>query len=100
MRNWLLDSLYESYQKMVAQGRGVKPERVREWIDGALYTPEQAKQQGMVDCIQHRQDFESELRKKFGEDIKFDHKYGKKKLDADIDFSSPFGADAVLGHLA
>ena len=90
MRNWLLDSLYESYQKMVAQGRGVKPERVREWIDGALYTPEQAKQQGMVDCIQHRQDFESELRKKFGEDIKFDHKYGKKKLGADIDFSSPF----------
>ena len=28
MQNWLLDSLYESYQKMVAEGRGVKPERV------------------------------------------------------------------------
>ena len=28
MTNWLLDSLYESFLKMVAQGRGVKPERV------------------------------------------------------------------------
>src|SRR5208337_2078738 len=36
MRNWLLDSLYESYQKVVAEGRGVKPERVRQWIDGAM----------------------------------------------------------------
>ena len=46
MRNWLLDSLYESYQKMVAEGRGVKPERVRQWIDGAVYTPEQAVRKG------------------------------------------------------
>jgi protease-4 len=91
MRNWLLDSLYESYQKMVAQGRGVKPERVRQWIDGAVYTPEQAVQQGIIDRVQHRQDFEAELRKKFGEDVKVDRKYGKKKQGEGIDFSSPFG---------
>ena len=90
MRNWLLDSLYESYQKTVAQGRGVKPERVRQWIDGAVYTPEQAEKQGIIDSVQHRQDFEAELRKKFGEDVKFDTKYGKKKGEG-IDLSSPFG---------
>jgi len=91
MRNWLLDSLYESYQKTVAQGRGVKPERVREWIDGAIYTPQQAVQQGIIDGVQHRQDFEAELRKKFGENVKFDRKYGKKGRGEGIDFSSPFG---------
>ena len=91
MKNWLLDSLYESYQTMVAQGRGVKPERVRQWIDGAVYTPEQAVQQGIIDSVQHRQDFEAELRKKFGEDVKFDRKYGKKKHGEDVDLSSPFG---------
>ncbi len=91
MTNWLLDSLYESYQQMVAQGRGVKPERVRQWIDGAVYTPEQAVQQGIIDGVQHRQDFEAELRKKFGEDVKFDRKYGKKKQGEEIDLSSPFG---------
>ncbi len=91
MRNWLLDSLYESYQKMVAEGRGVKPERVRQWIDGAMYTPEQAVEQGIIDGIQHRQDFEAELRKKFGDDVKFDSKYGKKRRAEDIDFTSPLG---------
>lgn len=91
MRNWLLDSLYESYQKTVAQGRGVKPERVRQWIDGAMYTPEQAVQQGIIDKVQHRQDFEAELRKKFGKDVKLDKKYGRKSQGEKIDLSSPFG---------
>ena len=90
MMNWLLDSLYENYQTVVAAGRGVKPERVREWIDGAVYTPEQAMQQGIIDEVKHRQAFEAELRKKFGEDVKFDAKYGKKKQTEEIDFSSPF----------
>jgi protease IV len=91
MRNWLLDSLYESYQKTVAQGRGVKPERVREWIDGAVYTPEQAVQQGIIDAVEHRQDFEADLRKHYGQDVKFDLKYGKKRQGEGIDLSSPFG---------
>jgi protease-4 len=91
MRNWLLDGLYENYQQSVAQGRGVKPVQVRQWIDGAVYTPEQAKELGIIDSIQHRQDFEAELRGKFGAEVKFDAKYGKKKQLEGIDLSSPFG---------
>jgi len=91
MRNWLLDSLYESLQQSVAQGRGVKPVQVRQWIDGAVYTPEQAKELGIIDAIEHRQDFEAGLREKFGKDVKFDAKYGKKKEFEGIDLSSPFG---------
>lgn len=91
MRNWLLDSLYENLQQSVAQGRKVKPVQVRGWIDGALYTPEQAKELGIIDNVQHRQDFEMELRGKFGSDVKFDTKYAKKKELEGIDLSSPFG---------
>ena len=91
MRNWLLDSLFESYQKSVATGRGVKPEWVRQWIDGAVYTPEQAVELGILDKVQYRQDLETELRNKFGQDVKFDRAYGKKKQDEGIDLSSPFG---------
>jgi protease-4 len=91
MRNWLLDSLYDSYQKSVAKGRGVKPEKVRKWIDGALYTPEQAVEQGIIDRVQHRQELEAELRKKFGDDVKFDTKYGKKAEAEGMDLSSPMG---------
>jgi protease-4 len=90
MTDWLLDSLYGSFQKMVAKGRGVKPERVRQWVDGALYTPEQARQLGIIDSVQHRQDFEAELRKEFGDDVQFDKKIGKKPAQT-IDFSSPLG---------
>ncbi len=90
MTDWLLDSLYDSFQKMVAKGRGVRPERVRQWVYGALYTPEQARQLGIIDSVQHRQDFEAELRKEFGEDVKFDRKIGKKRGET-VDFSSPLG---------
>ena len=57
----------------------MKPERVRQWIDGAVYTPEQAVQQGIINSIRHRQDFEAELRTKFGEEVKFDTKYGRRR---------------------
>ncbi len=90
MTDWLLDSLYGSFQQMVAKGRGVKPERVRQWVDGALYTPEQARQLGIIDSVQHRQDFEAELRKEFGEDVKFDRKISKKRGET-ADLSSPVG---------
>jgi protease-4 len=91
MRNWLLDSLYESYQESIAKGRNVKTTQVRQWIDGGVYTPEQAKELGIIDVVQHRRDFEIELRGKFGEDVKFDAKYGKKKQLEGVDLSSPFG---------
>lgn len=91
MRNWLLDGIYDSYQKMVAKGRRVKPATVRQWIDGALYTPEQAVELGIIDRVEHRQDFEAELRKKFGEDVKFERKYAEKNKAGEIDFSSPVG---------
>ena len=90
MTNWLLDSLYESFLKMVAQGRGVKPERVRQWVDGAMYSPEEARTLGIIDSVQHRQDFEAELRKNFGEDVQFDHNLGKKRGQT-VDLSSPWG---------
>jgi protease-4 len=91
MRNWILDSLYESYLQSVAQGRGVVPAQVRQWIDGAIYTPEQAKDLKMIDSVQYRRELEAELRGKYGQDVKFDTKYGKKKQLEGIDLSSPFG---------
>jgi protease IV len=98
MKTWLLDSFYESYQKLVAEGRGVQPERVAQWIDGGLYTPEQAVGQRIIDKIQHRQDFEAELRKKFGDDVKFDGKYGKKRSET-LDLSSPLGLLQVWARM-
>ena len=90
MTNWLLDSMYETAVRLIAEGRGVTSEKAGQWIDGGLYTAEKAKQSGIVDAVQYRQDFVAELKSKYGDDVEFNKRYGKKK-DDEIDLSSPMG---------
>jgi protease-4 len=90
MQNWLLDSIYGTQVKLIAEGRKVAADKAREWIDGGPYTAEKAKQLGLIDAVEHRQELEAMLRTKFGEKTKFDTKYAKKS-GPQIDFSSPFG---------
>ncbi len=90
MYSWLFDGLYGSYVRLIAEGRGVASEKVRDWIDGGLYSAESALKNGIIDAVEHRQAFEARLKKAYGDDIQFDKKYGHKKR-SDLDFSSPFG---------
>lgn len=98
MRSWLLDSLYDSYVKMVAEGRGVSSEKVRGWIDGGPYSAETAKKLGIIDGVMHRQDMVAALKKDCGDEVKFDKKYGKKKKQ-DVDLSSPFAALKIWAEI-
>jgi protease-4 len=90
MMNWLVDGLFDTSVRLIAEGRGVEPKQVRQWIDGALYTAEKAKEKGIVDKVQYRQDFVAGLKKQYGEEADFNKKFGKKKRD-ELDLSSPFG---------
>lgn len=90
MSKWLYDGLYENMLRVIARGRGVDIEKARGWIDVGLFTSEQAVTEGIIDVVEHRQDFEARLRKAYGEELKFDRKYGKKS-SGQIDLSSPFG---------
>ncbi len=98
MTNWLLDSMYETAVRLIAEGRGVTPEKARQWIDGGLYTAEKAKQAGIVDAVEYRQDFVAGLKSKYGDDVQFDKRYGKKKRKA-IDLSSPLGMLQIWAEL-
>jgi protease-4 len=89
MQNWLLDSMYETQINLIAKGRNVDPAMVREWIDNGPYAAEKAKSAGLIDAVEHRQDFESMLKSKYGKDVIFNSKYGKKRPPS-LDFSSPF----------
>jgi protease-4 len=89
MQNWLLDSIYETYVKLIAKGRGVDEAKVRAWIDNGPYTAEKAKEAGLIDAVEHRQQFVAQLKSKFGQDLVFNRKYGAKKQPK-LDFSSPF----------
>jgi protease-4 len=91
MMNWLIDGLYDGYVNLIAKGRKMEPAEVKKLIDGGLYTAESAKSAGLVDAIEHRQQFEAMLKEKYGKDVAFERKYGKAKGPT-MDLSSPLGA--------
>jgi protease-4 len=98
MQNWLLDSVYDTSVKLIAQGRKTTPEKVRAWIDAGPYAAAKAKDAGLIDAVEHRQDFESVLKEKYGKDVVFDRKYGAKKSPT-LDLSSPLGLMKVWADL-
>jgi protease IV len=98
MQNWLLDGLYETLVQRIADSRKVSPELVRAWIDSGPHSAEKAKELGMIDVVEHRQDLEARLKEQFGSDLVFDRKYGKK-AEPKLDTSSPFGLLRFWGEL-
>src|SRR5207245_10317355 len=89
MMNWLMDSWYASFKELIAQGRKADSAKVQDWIDSGLFTAEQAKASGLIDAVEQRQDFEALLKERYGQDVVFDKKYGRKS-QADLDLFSPF----------
>src|SRR6516164_9310833 len=81
MENWLFDGIYSAMVQLIADGRGLQTAKVRELIDAGPYQAKKAQEAGLVDAVEHRQDFEAMLKSKFGEDVVFDKKYGRKKQD-------------------
>ncbi|MBI4497977.1 MAG: signal peptide peptidase SppA [Chloroflexi bacterium] len=47
----VLDDSYQRFVEVVAQGRGLAPDRVRELADGRVFTARQAKDLGLVDDL-------------------------------------------------
>ncbi len=76
MTKWLLDSIYENLVGLIADGRKMKPDRVRELIDGGPYTAEEALRLGLIDAVRHRQDFVADIKKRGGEGATIIHDYG------------------------
>jgi protease IV len=98
MQNWLLDSTYDTFIKLIARGRNVDTARVRSWIDGGPYTAEKARTAGLVDAVESWEDFQSMLQSKYGKNVVFEKKYGKKKPPK-VDFSSPLAMFSIWADI-
>ena len=98
MQNWLLDGVFDTSVALIARGRHVDANTVRKWIDGGPYTAAKARATGMIDAVEHRQDFEGVLKSRYGVDIVFDKKYGQKPAPT-LDLSSPFAMFKIWGDL-
>lgn len=89
-REWLVDGLFSSYLRLISEGRGVPVEKVESWVNGGLYTAEQARQAGLIDAVEYHQDFLTHIKNTHGGDVQFDKRYGRPKQKS-LDLSSPFG---------
>ncbi|HID24486.1 MAG TPA: signal peptide peptidase SppA, partial [Planctomycetaceae bacterium] len=63
-----------------------------------LYSARRAREAGLIDAVEYRQDFVAHLKNEFGDEAIFDKKYGKKKATT-VDLSSPFGLLALWAQL-
>ncbi|WP_428939511.1 signal peptide peptidase SppA [Fontivita pretiosa] len=97
MTNWLLDGVYATLIELIARGRNVSPEQVKTWIDNGPYSAEKARGLGMIDAVEHRQQFQEMLKSKYGSDVTFEKKYGQKKKPQ-MDLSSPFAIFKMWGE--
>jgi protease-4 len=98
MMNWLFDGIYDNDVQQIAKGRNVPADNVRQWIDEGPYTASTAKEAGLIDAIEQRQDFETMLQEKYGSDVTFNKQYGEKP-QPQLDFSSPFAMFKLIGDL-
>ena len=98
MMNWLMDSRYVSFKDQIAQGRKANAGKVQTWVDSGLFTAEQAKAAGLIDAVEQRQDFEAMLKERYGKDVLFEKKYGRK-TQPELDLSSPLGIVKIWAQL-
>ena len=90
MTDWLYSSIFENLVSEIAAGRGVSSETAKAWIDEGVFTAENAAAKGIIDVVEHHHAFEARLKTAYGDQIRFDRKYGRRK-SSKIDLSSPFG---------
>lgn len=91
MTRWLYDGIYASIIRLIAEGRGVSEQQATDWINIGLYSAERAKEQGIIDAVETREQFEQFIKEQHGDDLKFDKRYGRKAATT-LDLNNPFAA--------
>ncbi len=83
--NALLDDHYRQIVGMIAAGRKLEEDKVKEIIDVGLCTANHAKELGLVDLIAYEDDIKTVLAAENKDaKIKIAMNYGKKKIDTDF----------------
>ena len=98
MYGWLYDDIFDSMIGQIAAGRGVESEKARDWIRQGLFSAESAKESGLIDAVETREDLTTFIRKEHGGAVKFDKSYGKA-TGPEIDLNNPFAALQLWAQL-
>jgi protease IV len=80
-----IGDLYEQLIKQVAADRGLEEQRVRKLVDTGVFTPEAAREAGLVDLVQYEDEALATLAKGLGSDSpKLVRDYAAQKMDDDF----------------
>lgn len=96
--NWLYDGWYDALVGMIAQSRGKTAEQVRELIDRGPYMAEQAKEMGLIDAVETREQFVARVKKEIDGPEKIDNRYGEK-AGPQMNFANPLAVFSVLAEM-
>lgn len=96
--NWIFDGLYGSLVEMIAKSRGQKPEEIRDLVDQGPYIAEQARQKGLIDAVETREQFVAQVKKEVGEQMTVNNRYGRQERAA-INFANPLAAFSLLAEM-
>ncbi|MHC4847330.1 MAG: signal peptide peptidase SppA [Planctomycetota bacterium] len=92
----ILDEFYSSMIKSIADGRGLSEEQVKAAIDKGIFYGKAAKEAGLVDRIEYRDQFVEGMKATFpGKTVKKSTKYGPGK-GTKIDPNNPMAAFTVM----
>ena len=100
--NWLLDGIYERWVELIASGRGLSKEKVKELVDRAPLSASEALKEKLVDKVGSFGDFKQLIRKEFGPDVEVLKKYADQEeldLDVEIDTTNPFAFFSQINEL-
>lgn len=96
--DWLFDSLYGSLVDSIAKSRGKTAEQVRDLIDHGPYAAEQAKEKGLIDAVESREELLTHIKSDLGGQMRVDNRYGREEK-AKINLSNPLGFFSMLSEL-
>jgi len=94
--NRLIDDLYGQMVKRVARSRDFSEERAESVLTSGPYTAEKGLEAGLIDSVKYRQDFLTDVERRYGAKLKADYG-GTKQME--FDFSSPFAIFQLFGEL-
>jgi protease-4 len=98
MYDWMLDSLYETYVGLIAEGREVPRATVSDWVELGICSAEKAAEHKIIDAAETTEAFLNHIKQEHGEELKLDKRYGKSK-GSTVDLSNPFAILKIWADL-
>ncbi|MCA9243369.1 MAG: signal peptide peptidase SppA [Phycisphaerales bacterium] len=96
--DWLLDGIYNRWIQIMADGRHVSADQMRDAVNHAPLRAEEAKNRKLIDAIGSYESFAEMLRDEYGSDVKLVKKYNEKN-ELEVDLQNPFAFFDLLTQL-